>query len=237
MLFPDTFTNYNHPELGRAAVRVMEALGYQVILPKVRCCGRPMLSKGMMDKARENARYNVEQVHGYIEAGAKLVGIEPSCILSFADDYTDLNGVNPLKARTIADNTMLVEEFVAHALDQGATLDLDASKLPDRVLFQGHCHQKALVGTGAAMGLLNSLDGVEATEIKSGCCGMAGSFGYEAEHYDISMQIGEMELFPAIREQPGDFTVVAEGISCRQQIAQGTDQRAKHLVEVLAEGL
>ena len=132
---------------------------------------------------------------------------------------------------------MLVEEFVAHALEQGATLDLDASKLPDRILFQGHCHQKALVGTGAAMGLLNSLDGVEATEIKSGCCGMAGSFGYEAEHYDISMQIGEMELFPAIREQPGDFTVVAEGISCRQQIAQGTDQRAKHLVEVLAEGL
>ena len=87
------------------------------------------------------------------------------------------------------------------------------------------------------MGLLNSLDGVEATEIKSGCCGMAGSFGYEAEHYDISMQIGEMELFPAIREQPGDFTVVAEGISCRQQIAQGTSQKAKHLVEVLAEGL
>ena len=205
----------------------MEALGYQVILPKVRCCGRPMLSKGMMDKARENARYNVEQVHGYIEAGAKLVGIEPSCILSFSDDYTDLNGVNPLKARTIADNTMLVEEFVAHALEQGATLDLDASKLPDRILFQGHCHQKALVGTGAAMGLLNSLDGVEATEIKSGCCGMAGSFGYEAEHYDISMQIGEVELFPAIREQPGDFTVVAEGISCRQQIAQGTEPESK----------
>ena len=91
---------------------------------------------------------------------------------------------------------MLVEEFVAHALEQGATLDLDASKLPDRILFQGHCHQKALVGTGAAMGLLNSLDGVEATEIKSGCCGMAGSFGYEAEHYDISMQIGEMDAVP-----------------------------------------
>ena len=98
---------------------------------------------------------------------------------------------------------MLVEEFVAHALEQGATLDLDASKLPDRILFQGHCHQKALVGTGAAMGLLNSLDGVEATEIKSGCCGMAGSFGYEAEHYDISMRIGEMELFPQFESSRG----------------------------------
>ena len=237
VLFPDTFTNYNHPELGRAAVKVIEALGYQVVLPKVRCCGRPMLSKGMMDKARENARYNVEQVHGYVEAGAKLVGIEPSCILSFSDDYTDLNGVNVSKANAIAENTMLVEEFVAHALEQGATLDLDASKLPERILLQGHCHQKALVGTGVAMGLLNSLEGVEATEISAGCCGMAGSFGYETEHYDISMQIGEMSLFPAIREQPGEFTVVAEGISCRQQIAQGTDKRAKHLVEVLAEGL
>ena len=237
VLFPDTFTNYNHPELGRAAVKVMEALGYRVIVPKVRCCGRPMLSKGMMDKARENARYNVEQIHDYVQAGAKLVGIEPSCILSFADDYTDLNGVNLDKANAIAENTMLVEEFVAHALEQGATLDLDPSKLPDRILFQGHCHQKALVGTGAAMSLLSSLDGVEATEIASGCCGMAGSFGYETEHYDISMQIGEMSLFPTIRQQPGDFTIVAEGISCRQQIAHGTNKPAKHLIEVLAEGL
>ena len=237
VLFPDTFTNYNHPELGRAAVKVMEALGYQVIVPKVRCCGRPMLSKGMMSRAQANAQYNVERIHGYVEAGARLVGIEPSCILSFADDYTDLVGVDRDKAQAIAANTMLIEQFVDDAIGQGAELDLDGSKLPERILFQGHCHQKALVGSGAAMGLLNSIEGVEATEIDAGCCGMAGSFGYEVEHYDISMQIGEMALFPAIRNQQGEFTVVAEGVSCRQQIAHGTGRRALHLVEVLAGGL
>ena len=132
---------------------------------------------------------------------------------------------------------MLVEEFVAYALEQGAELDLDGANLPDKILFQGHCHQKARVGTGQALSVLRSIEGCETVEINSGCCGMAGSFGYETEHYDISMQIGEMSLFPTIREQEGDFVVVAEGVSCRQQIAQGTDKRARHLVEVLADAL
>ncbi len=236
-LFPDTFTNYNHPELGIAAVEVMEALGYRVIAPDMRCCGRPMLSKGMMDRARANAKHNVERAHRLVERGVKLVGIEPSCILSFADDYTDLRGVDADKASAVAENTMLVEQFVAHALEQGATLDLDPARLPKKILFHGHCHQKALVGTSAAMSLLDSLEGVEATEINAGCCGMAGSFGYEVEHYDISMRIGELALFPAIREHEGDFTIIAEGVSCRQQIAQGVDRRARHLVETLADGL
>ena len=237
VLFPDTFTNYNHPELGSAAVRVLEALGYQVILPRVKCCGRSMLSKGMMDQARANASYNVEEVYRYVESGAKLVGIEPSCVLSFADDYVDLRGVDTSKAKAIAQNTMLVEEFVDHAIAQGAEIDLDGRKLPDRIMLHGHCHQKALVGTGSAMGVLRSIDGCEVTEINSGCCGMAGSFGYEVEHYDLSMEIGEMSLFPAIRAQKGDFVVVAEGVSCRQQIAQGTGKQARHLVEVLADAL
>ena len=237
VLFPDTFTNYNHPELGRAAVKVMEALGYQVIVPPTRCCGRPMLSKGMMDRARENACYNVDLIHRYVESGAMLVGIEPSCILSFADDYTDLTGVDPHRAKAIAVNTMLVEQFVDYAIEQGAELKLDGSRLPEKILLHGHCHQKALVGTGPAMRALESIDGCETTEISSGCCGMAGSFGFETEHYDISMRIGEMSLFPAIRDQEGDFVVVAEGVSCRQQIAQGTGTRARHLVEVLADAL
>ena len=237
MLFPDTFTNYNHPELGRAAVKVMEALGYQVIVPPTRCCGRPMLSKGMMDRARENACYNVDLIHRYVESGAMLVGIEPSCILSFADDYTDLTGVDPEKAKAIAENTMLVEQFVDYAIEQGAELKLEGSRLPEKIMLHGHCHQKALVGTGPAMSALESIDGCETTEISSGCCGMAGSFGFETEHYDISMRIGEMSLFPAIRDQEGDFVVVAEGVSCRQQIAQGTGKRARHLVEVLADAL
>ena len=237
VLFPDTFTNYNHPELGRAAVKVMEALGYQVVLPKVKCCGRPMMSKGMLDKAKDNARYNVKAIYDYVESGAKLVGIEPSCILSFADEYADMVGEDDRKAKAIAENTMLVEQFVASALDEGAELDLDGSNLPEKIVFHGHCHQKSLVGTGPAMSVLNAIKGCETVEVKAGCCGMAGSFGYETEHYDVSMQIGEMELFPAIREQEGDFVVVAEGVSCRQQIAQGTDRRARHLVEVLADAL
>lgn len=238
ILFPDTFTNYNHPELGRAAVKVIEALGYQVVVPKVKCCGRPMLSKGMMDKARANARHNVETVYEYVESGAPLVGIEPSCVLSFADEYADMTGVDTRKAKAVADSTMLIERFVEYAVERGAALNLDGSKLPDSLLLHGHCHQKALVGTGAAMSVLRSIEGCEVEEISSGCCGMAGSFGYEAEHYDISMRIGEMSLFPAIREREGDdFAVIAEGVSCRQQIAHGTGKRAKHLVEALAEAL
>ena len=238
VLFPDTFTNYNHPELGRAAVKVIEALGYQVIVPKVKCCGRPMLSKGMMDKARANARHNVETVYEYVESGAPLVGIEPSCVLSFADEYADMTGVDTRKAKAVAESTMLIERFVEYAVERGAALNLDGSKLPDSLLLHGHCHQKALVGTGAAMSVLKSIEGCEVEEISSGCCGMAGSFGYEAEHYDISMRIGEMSLFPAIREREGDdFAVIAEGVSCRQQIAHGTGKRAKHLVEALAEAL
>ena len=238
VLFPDTFTNYNHPELGRAAVKVIEALGYQVVVPKVKCCGRPMLSKGMMDKARANARHNVETVYEYVESGAPLVGIEPSCVLSFADEYADMTGVDTRKAKAVAESTMLIERFVEYAVERGAALNLDGSKLPDSLLLHGHCHQKALVGTGAAMSVLRSIEGCEVEEINSGCCGMAGSFGYEAEHYDISMRIGEMSLFPAIREREGDdFAVIAEGVSCRQQIAHGTGKRAKHLVEALAEAL
>jgi FAD/FMN-containing dehydrogenase/Fe-S oxidoreductase len=235
VLFPDTFTDYNHPNLGMAATKVLENLGFQVIVPNTRCCGRPMLSKGMMDKAQRNARFNVETVYPYIEQGAKLVGVEPSCILSFQDDYVDLLG-GDAKARAVSESTMLVEEFVIYAQEEhGSSLDFKGTA--PRTLFHGHCHQKALVGTGPAMEVLRLLPGSDTTEIPSGCCGMAGSFGFEKEHYDMSMRIGEQVLFPAIRAQEGEFVVVSEGVSCRQQIGQGTGRAAKHLVEVLADAL
>ena len=234
LLFPDTFTDYNHPDLGQAATAVLEHMGYQVVLPRAKCCGRPMLSKGMMDKARRNARYNVDSVFPYIEKGAKLVGLEPSCILSFRDDYVDLLGDS--RARTVAESTMLIEEFVLWARDEdGAALDF--AKAPGKLLFHGHCHQKAVVGVGPAMEVLRSIPGCDADEIPSGCCGMAGVFGFEKEHFQISMDIGEQTLFPAIRSQQGEFVVVSEGVSCRQQVQDGTGKRAKHLVEVLAEAL
>ena len=233
VLFPDTFTNYNHPELGRAAVKVFEGLGYQVILPSTRCCGRPMLSKGMMDKAQRNARFNVDQVYPYVQRGAKLVGLEPSCILSFQDDYVDLLGGD---AKAVSESTMLIEEFVLFAQQEhGASAQF--KELPQKHIVHGHCHQKALVGTRPTMQVLQSVLGFEAEEIMSGCCGMAGAFGFEKEHYDISLGIGEQVLFPRIREEADSIVVVAEGISCRQQIEHGTGRQAKHLVEVLAEAL
>ena len=235
VLFPDTFTNYNHPELGRAAVKVLEHLGYQVIVPKVACCGRPMLSKGMLDKARRNARSNVDSIYPYVAGGAKLVGLEPSCVLGFTDDYVDLLG-DDRKAVEVGKSTMLVEEFVRFAQrEEGARLE--PAQRPSKLMFHGHCHQKALVGSGPSLDLLRALPGRQVVEIESGCCGMAGSFGFEKEHYDISLRIGEQVLFPAIREETGDFVVVAEGVSCRQQIEHGTGRSAKHLIEVLADAL
>ena len=234
VLFPDTFMNYNKPYLGRAAVKVIEHLGYNVIVPNPICCGRPMLSKGMLDKAKDNAQRNVAAVLPYVEAGAKLVGIEPSCILSFRDDYVDL--LDDDASDLVSKHTMLIEEFVIHAIDNdGAELKFRNS--PGQILLHGHCHQKALVGTSKAMRLLKSIPGCEPTEIQSGCCGMAGSFGFEVEHYDLSMKIGEHSLFQPIRSQQGEFTVVTEGESCRHQILDGTGVKAKHLVEVLADAL
>ena len=234
VLLPDTFTNYNHPELGRAAVRVMERLGYSVVVPNMACCGRPMLSAGMIDRARANAAANVDAVHSYVARGAKVVGLEPSCLLTFRDDYKDLLEDDG-RVSSIAGASVLIEELVAEAMADGA--DLGPTREPGRVLFHGHCHQKALVGTGTAMEVLRSIPGCEAEEIESGCCGMAGSFGMEKEHYDVSMRIGEQGLFGPIRAAGDDVTVVSEGVSCRQQIADGTGANAKHLVEVLADAL
>ena len=230
----DTFTNYNHPEIGRAATKVLERLGYEVALPDTKCCGRPMLSAGMMDAARKNARANVDTVHSLMEGGAKLVGLEPSCILGFRDDYLDLLP-NDRKAVAVAEGTMLFEEFL-HSESGLATADLTYTNPPSRVLLQGHCHQKALAGTDSALSVLRSMPGCEVEEIPSGCCGMAGSFGFGREHYDISMQIGEQTLFPAVRAGNG-ATVVSDGVSCRQQIADGAGVQAKHLAEVIAEAL
>ena len=234
VLFSDTFTEYNHPDLGRSAVKVLEHMGYEVVVPKPVCCGRPMLSKGMLDAAKRNAARNVSSVLPYVERGAKLVGLEPSCILSFRDDYVDLlDGDN---ARRVSESTMLIEEFVLHAqANDGA--EIRYSKEPGRVMVQGHCHQRALVGMGKAMGVLSQISGCEVEEISSGCCGMAGSFGLEKEHYEVSMKIGEQALFPAIRERQNGATVVSEGMSCRHQIEDGTGVKARHLVEVLADAI
>ena len=236
VLFPDTTTNYNHPHLGISAVKVLEKLGYEVIIPDSKCCGRPMLSNGMIDKAKENIKSNVEMIYPFVEDGAKLVGVEPSCVLGFMEDFGDLID-DPEKIDLISQNTMLIEQFFLYDATKYGKIEFSNPPKSKKVMFHGHCHQKSLVGTAPAMEVLHMIPGLKLQEIDSGCCGMAGSFGYYKNHYDISMQIGEQNLFPSIRGEDTDTIIVSEGVSCREQIEQGTGRKSKHLVEILAEYL
>ncbi len=228
VLFADTFVRFNYPEIGRDAVRLLEGLGFEVAVPPVTCCGRPMISKGLLGAARESARENLKVLLPYAREGIPIVGCEPSCILTFRDEVPDLFPV--ADTRVVADNVFLIDEFL-HARGR-----ISWPAAGRKVLLHGHCHQKAMVGTRSAASVLTSA-GFEVEVVDSGCCGMAGSFGFEREHYEISMAIGERRLLPAVRRMRADDDVVAMGVSCRQQISQGTGRRAKHLVELLAEML
>jgi len=232
ILFPDTTTNYNNPNLGIAAVQLIEKLGYEVIVPDFKCCGRPYLSNGMMQKAKAHANYNVGLIHNYIESGAKFVGIEPSCILGFKEDFIDLLD-DQQSGQKIADNTMLIEEFVSYAFEQSSEIHFKETIPFNDVAVFGHCHQKALVGTSLTLKILNRIPGITAKEIQSGCCGMAGSFGYTKDHYDISMDIGNAQLFPAVKKLSDKTTIISEGFSCREQILHGTGRSASHVVDIL----
>ena len=208
--------------------------GIEVILADKKCCGRPMISKGLILQAKQNAAYNVDRLFRYAEQGIPIVGLEPSCILTFRDEYPDL--VDDPRAETLAKGVFLIEEFLL-GLHQRGELQLPFASGARSILLHGHCHQKALIGSSPSLQLLQLLPEAQVEEVDSGCCGMAGSFGYEKEHYEISLAIGNRRLFPAIKTKAPDCEIVAAGVSCRQQIAHGTGRRAKHLVEVLAEAL
>jgi Fe-S oxidoreductase len=228
-LFLDTWTNHQRPEIGEAAVRVLAAAGARVTLPEVVCCGRPMLSEGLVDDARRNAARNVDLLTPLVDRGIPLAGLEPSCILTIRDDYAKLLPGDERVTR-LAAATRLWEE---------ALLELpDAPPLRagGEVVLHGHCHQKALVGTGPTERALQLAPGTQVRTLDSGCCGMAGLFGYEREHYDVSMRMGERVLFPAVRAA-GDADVVAPGTSCREQIHDGTGRTAQHPAEWLAARL
>jgi FAD/FMN-containing dehydrogenase/Fe-S oxidoreductase len=233
-LFHDTYMTYNYPEVGKAAVKVLEAAGFEVLLPEHKCCGRPMISKGLIGAAKANAAYNVEKLSAYAAKGIPIVGCEPSCMLTFRDEYPDL--VDDPRAEALAKHTFMIEEFLVGLIERGQ-LDLPFRGGAKSVLLHGHCHQKALIGSSPSLRVLRMLPGATVDEVDSGCCGMAGSFGYEAEHYEMSLAIGERRLFPTIRARDPQSEIVAAGVSCRQQIAHGTKRRARHLVEVLAEAL
>jgi FAD/FMN-containing dehydrogenase/Fe-S oxidoreductase len=238
VLFNDTFMEYHHPEVGRAATRVLEALGYRVLLEERKgCCGRPLISKGMLPKAKEWARRNVDALLPYAQRGVPIVGTEPSCLLTLRDEYPGL--LRDDASKTVASQAFMLEEL----LDALASSDepigpIFKDDLKSDILVHGHCHQKALVGMDPTMKALALVPGYKAELINSGCCGMAGSFGFEKEHYEISRAMGAHRLFPAL-EEPGvaGHQVAITGVSCRQQIEHFTSHKPRHVVELLAEAL
>jgi FAD/FMN-containing dehydrogenase/Fe-S oxidoreductase len=225
----DSFTTFTEPAVGRAAIELLEAAGYAVRLESAGCCGRASISKGLLDQARAMAAGMAARLAPYAERGVPIVGCEPSCLLTLREEHLALLPGDP-RAQAVASQARLVEELLLEA-------ELDLRPIAQRIVFHGHCHQKALIGTRATVELLRRIPGAEVTELDAGCCGMAGSFGFEAEHYDLSMQIGESRLFPALRAEPADTIVAATGVSCRQQIAHGVGARARHPVQIVRDAL
>jgi FAD/FMN-containing dehydrogenase/Fe-S oxidoreductase len=233
LLFPDTFTNYYQPEIGLAAVELLRRAQCGVTLgPRgLSCCGRPMISNGLLDQAMRQAQGNVALFYPWAEAGRPIVACEPSCVLTIKDDYPALlRGEARRQAELVASRCLTFEEWLEELLSPGALSWKGGAK---RVLVQGHCHQRSLVGMASALRLLRKVPGAEVTELDAGCCGMAGAFGYEREHYEVSRLVGEQRLFPALRQASADTVVVAPGFSCRMQIEHFTGRRALHPAEWL----
>ncbi len=233
VLFHDTFNNYNTPEVAIAATRLLERSGYRVLLIDKKCCGRPMISKGMLRQAKENSVWNIARLAPHVDRGAAIIGLEPSCLLTLRDEYPEFTCTEA--AMKVARNSFLFEEFVVREVNAGR-IALARRAEPRKALLHGHCHQKALVGTAPTLAALRAA-GYEVSEVDSGCCGMAGSFGFEKEHYDLSVKIGNRRLAPAIKAADSVTEVVASGISCRQQIDHLAGRKAKHPAELLLEAL
>ena len=228
----DSFTTFTEPAIGKAAIELLEAAGWNVRLESAGCCGRSSISKGLLDQAQSMAEAMVDRLAPEAERGVPIVGCEPSCLLTLREEHPAL--VDDPRAETIAKQTRLVEELLVEAIDDGSLrLDPNAAVSNRPIVFHGHCHQKALAGTAATVALLERIPGAQVMELDAGCCGMAGSFGFETEHYELSMQIGESRLFPALREAAPGSLVSATGVSCRQQINHGVGQRAWHPVELV----
>lgn len=237
-LFNDEFLDINDSHIGIKAILLLEKLGYKVVIPKHTFSGRTFLSKGLVKKAKQIANFNVSMLNEIVTSEKPLIGIEPSAILSFRDEYPDLVA-NNLKdaAKKLAANVLMIDEFFMREVEKGNitkdSFTLDVAKIK----LHGHCHQKALATTKASINMLQFPVNYSVEEIPSGCCGMAGSFGYEKEHHDISMMIGEMVLFPAIRKTDENVIIAAPGISCREQIMLGTKRKALHPIEILYNAL
>ncbi|MDN5215865.1 FAD-linked oxidase C-terminal domain-containing protein [Fulvivirgaceae bacterium BMA12] len=233
-LFCDEFTNLNDTEIGIQCIKLLTGLGYDVQLHEHDESGRTYMSKGMLKQARKLAIKNVRQLKDKISDAAPLIGIEPSAILMLRDEYPDLvDKENISAAEFIAGNTFLIDEFIAREIDKGNITKDQFTQDEQLIKLHGHCHQKALSSLTPTKKMLSLPANFTVHLIPSGCCGMAGSFGYEKEHYELSMNIGELVLFPTVRKQPDDVIIAAPGTSCRHQIMDGTQKKALHPVEIL----
>lgn len=233
-LFVDELLNYNEAEIGITTAKLLDRLGYGIIMIDHYDSGRSFLSKGLLEEARSLAKKNIALFNGLITHETPLIGVEPSAILTFRDEYPDLvRGEEKEAAIKISNHTLMIEEFLSKEMDAGNIDPSQFKKTGKLIKVHGHCQQKALSTMTHVKKILTHLGGNEVHMIPSGCCGMAGSFGYEAEHYDISMKIGELVLFPTVRKQSADVIIAAAGTSCRHQIKDGTGKIAQHPVEIL----
>ncbi len=237
-LFCDEFTNYNDADVGAAAIELLNRLGYEVVIPQHVDSGRAHFSKGLVREAREFAVRNVELLKDVVTAETPLIGIEPSAILGFRDEYPDLVPAE-LKpaAKALAKHALLIDEFIAREADAGRIKKTAFTTRAQTIKLHGHCHQKALSSLVPSVKMLELPANYKVQLIPSGCCGMAGSFGYEEEHYEVSQQIGELVLFPTVRKTPEDVLIAAPGTSCRHQIKDGTGRKALHPIVVLRDAL
>jgi len=237
-LFCDEFTNYNDTEIGIKAIMLLEKLGYEVIIPKHEESGRAWLSKGFLREAKKIANKNIALLSPLVNAGTPLIGIEPSAILTFRDEYIDLADDDQFEpAKKLAENVFMIDEFIDREIEKGNISKEQFTKEKRHIKLHGHCQQKALSSVAPSVKMLSLPENYSVDVIPSGCCGMAGSFGYEKEHYELSMKIGELVLFPAVRNQSENIIIAAPGTSCRHQVKDGTGRKALHPVEVLWEAL
>lgn len=236
--FNDEFTNFNDPEIGLKTIILLNQLNYKVIILKNIESGRTYLSKGFVKKAKKIINKNIELLKNIISTKTPIIGIEPSTILTLRDENIDLaTPKNINEAKKIAQNAFLFDEFIANEIEIGNIKKEKFTKKTKKILFHSHCYQKALSTSNATKKILNLPENYTAKEINTGCCGMAGAFGYEKEHYQLSMKVGEMKLFPAIRNTPENIEIVANGTSCRHHIKHATEITPKHPAEILYEAI
>jgi hypothetical protein len=238
LLFCDEFTNFNDADVGIKAVRLLNRLGYEVVIPRHVDSGRAQISKGLLRDAQKLATRNVELLKDVVTSSTPLVGIEPSAILGFRDEVPDLVPERLVEAaKTLAGNALLIDEFIAREADAGRIRREAFTQEMRHIKLHGHCHQKSLASLTPTVKALELPVDYKVQVIPSGCCGMAGSFGYEREHFAVSMKVGELVLLPAVRSTPADTIIAAPGTSCRHQIKDGTGRIAQHPAEILYDAL